>query len=162
MPVRSTGHAHSAGRDTPPSFIATQFVKPCVKENKNDANDAEANCEAVGRPNMRFVQIKTIEQQNILALHRIRTELLRQRTAKVNQIRSVLGEYGIVTRQRVAVLRKALPDILEDAENGLMSDFRAMLAGLREDLVYLDERVATLEQTIQTLANSHADARRLL
>ena len=143
-------------------LIAPQFVKPNVKGNKNDANDAEAICEAVGRPNMRFVPIKTVEQQNIQALHRIRSELVRQRTAKVNQIRGLLGEYGIVARQGVAVLRKALPEILEDGENGLMSDFRALLAGLREDLVYLDERVATLDQTINALAHSHAEARRLL
>ena len=143
-------------------LIAPQFVKPYVKGNKNDANDAEAICEAVGRPNMRFVPIKTVEQQNIQALHRVRTELVRQRTAKVNQIRGLLGEYGIVARQGVAVLRKALPDILEDAENGLMSDFRALLAGLREDLVYLDERVVAVDQTMQTLANSHEAARRLL
>ena len=143
-------------------LIAPQFVKPYVKGNKNDANDAEAICEAVGRSNMRFVPIKTVEQQNIQALHRVRTELVRQRTAKVNQIRGLLGEYGIVVRQGVAVLRKALPEILEDAENGLMSDFRALLAGLREDLVYLDERVVTVDQTMQTLANSHAAARRLL
>ena len=143
-------------------LIAPQFVKPYVKGNKNDANDAEAICEAVGRPTMRFVPIKTVEQQNVQALHRIRTELVRQRTAKVNQIRGLLGEYGIVARQGVAVLRKILPEILEDAENGLMSDFRALLSGLREDLVYLDERVMTLDQTINTLANSHSDARRLL
>jgi transposase len=143
-------------------LIAPQFVKPYVKGNKNDANDAEAICEAVGRSNMRFVPIKTVEQQNIQALHRVRTELVRQRTAKVNQIRGLLGEYGIVVRQGVAVLRKALPDILEDAENGLMSDFRALLAGLREDLVYLDERVVTVDQTMQTLANTHEAARRLL
>lgn len=143
-------------------LIAPQFVKPYVKGNKNDANDAEAICEAVGRPSMRFVPIKTVEQQNIQALHRIRTELVRQRTAKVNQIRGLLGEYGIVARQGVAVLRKALPEILEDAENGLMSDFRALLAGLREDLVYLDERVMSLDQTINKLAHSHAEARRLL
>ena len=137
-------------------------MKPYVKGNKNDANDAEAICEAVGRPNMRFVPIKTVEQQNIQALHRVRTELVRQRTAKVNQIRGLLGEYGIIVRQGVAVLRKALPDILEDAENGLMSDFRALLAGLREDLVYLDERVQVQDQLMQTLANSHESARHLL
>jgi|SRR5664279_5587422 len=143
-------------------LIAPQFVKPYVKGNKNDANDAEAICEAVGRPNMRFVPIKTVEQQNIQALHRIRSELVRQRTAKVNQIRGLLGEYGLVTRQGVAALRQALPEILEKAENGLMSDFRALLSGLREDLVYLDERVMTLDQTINQLAHSHAEARRLL
>ena len=143
-------------------LIAPQFVKPYVKGNKYDANDAEAICEAVGRPNMRFVPIKTVEQQNIQALHRVRTELVRQRTAKVNQIRGLLGEYGIVARQGVAVLRKALPEILEDAENGLMSDFRALLSGLREDLVYLDERVRAQDQRMQALANSHQAARRLL
>ena len=143
-------------------LIAPQFVKPYVKGNKNDANDAEAICEAVGRPTMRFVPIKTVEQQNIQALHRVRSELVRQRTAKVNQIRGLLGEYGIVVRQGVASLRQAVPAILEDADNGLMSDFRALLAGLREDLVYLDDRVAKLDQTLHTLAHSHEAARRLL
>ena len=88
---------------------------------------------------MRFAPIKTVEQQNIQAPHRIRTEVVRQRTAKVNQIRGLLSEYGLVARQGVAVLRKALPEMLEEAENGLMSDFSALLSGQREYLVYLDE-----------------------
>ena len=83
-------------------LIAPQFVKPYVKGNKNDANDAEAICEAVARPNMRFVPIKTVEQQGIQALHRIRSELVHQRTAKVNQIRGLLAEYGDV--RQVAAL----------------------------------------------------------
>jgi transposase len=90
-------------------LMAPQFVKPYVKGNKNDANDAEAICEAVARPSMRFVAIKTIEQQDIQAVHRIRTELVRQRTAKVNQIRGLLAEYGIVIVRRVEKLRKELP-----------------------------------------------------
>ena len=118
-------------------LIAPQFVKPYVKGNKNDANDAEAICEAVGRPNMRFVPIKTVEQQNIQALHRIRSELVHQRTAKVNQIRGLLAEYGLTVNQGVSSLRRALPIILEDAENGLMMEFRKLLMGLREDLVHL-------------------------
>ena len=85
-------------------LIAPQFVKPYVRGNKNDANDAEAICEAVGRPNMRFVPIKTVEQQNIQALHRIRSELVHQRTAKVNQIRGLLAEYGIAVGQGVGSL----------------------------------------------------------
>jgi transposase len=97
---------------------------------------------------MHFVTIKTVEQQNLQALHRIRTELVPQRTAKANQIRGLLGEVGLVVKQGIGVLRRDLPEILEDAENGLMSDFRGLLVGLREDLVYLDERVATLDQTI--------------
>lgn len=133
-------------------LIAPQFVKPYVKGNKNDANDAEAICEAVGRPSMRFVPIKSIEQQDLQALHRIRSELVQQRTAKVNQIRGLLGEYGIVIGQRVASLRKALPDILEDAENGLTAYFRTLLDGLRADLVYLDEQISILDQDMQRQA----------
>ena len=142
-------------------LIAPQFVKPYVKGNKNDANDAEAICEAVSRPNMRCVPVKTIEQQDIQALHRIRSELVHQRTAKVNQIRGLLGEYGITVEQRVTALRKRLPEILEDAENGLTVDFRALLDGLREDLVNLDGRITTLDLAIQNLAQEHAGAKRL-
>jgi transposase len=143
-------------------LIAPQFVKPYVKGNKNDANDAEAICEAVGRPNMRFVPIKTVEQQNIQALHRIRSELIRQRTAKVNQIRGLLAEYGITVSKGVSCLRHKLPDILEDAENGLMMQFRVLLLGLREDLVHLDERIKAMDMSINKLAQENADARRLL
>lgn len=142
-------------------LIAPQFVKPYVKGNKNDANDAEAICEAVGRPNMRFVPVKTIEQQDIQALHRIRAELVHQRTAKVNQIRGLLGEYGITLEQRVIALRKRLPEILEDAENGLTAGFRVLLDGLREDLVTLDGRIDSMDQAIQKLAQEHAGAKRL-
>jgi hypothetical protein len=132
-------------------LMAPQFVKPYVKGNKNDANDAEAICEAVSRPNMRFVAIKTIEQQDIQAMHRIRTALIQQRTAKVNQIRGFLGEYGIVIERSVDKLRKALPMLLEDAENGLSFDFRALLQGLQQDLITLDDRVSDLDKKIQLL-----------
>ena len=142
-------------------LIAPQFVKPYVKGNKNDANDAEAICEAVGRPNMRFVPVKTIEQQDIQALHRVRTELVHQRTAKVNQIRGLLGEYGITVERRVERLRKRLPEILGDAENGLTACFRELLNGLREDLVALDQRIDSMDQAIQRLAQEHAGAKRL-
>jgi transposase len=133
-------------------LMAPQFVKPYVKSNKNDANDAEAICEAVARPNMRFVAIKTIAQQDIQAIHRIRSEVVRQRTAKVNQIRGLLAEYGIVVGRRVEVLRKALPQLLEDAENSLTVDFRMLLDGLQQDLVTLDGRVDDLDKKIKSLA----------
>jgi len=142
-------------------LMAPQFVKPYVKSNKNDANDAEAICEAVARPTMRFVAIKTIAQQDIQAIHRIRSELVQQRTAKVNQIRGLLAEYGIVVGRRVDVLRNALPQLLEDAENGLTADFRALLDGLRQDLITLDERIDDMDKKIKTLANSNSDAKRL-
>lgn len=127
-------------------LMAPQFVKPYVKSNKNDANDAEAICEAVSRPNMRFVAIKTIEQQDIQAMHRIRTSLIQQRTAKVNQIRGFLAEYGIVVERSVDKLRKALPLLLEDAENSLSFDFRVLLTGLQQDLTALDDRVSELDK----------------
>jgi transposase len=142
-------------------LMAPQFVKPYVKSNKNDANDAEAICEAVARPTMRFVAIKTIAQQDIQAIHRIRSELVQQRTAKVNQIRGLLTEYGIVVGRRVDVLRNALPQLLEDAENGLTADFRVLLDGLRQDLITLDERVDDLDKKIKTLATSNPAAKRL-
>lgn len=142
-------------------LMAPQFVKPYVKSNKNDANDAEAICEAVARPTMRFVAIKTIAQQDIQAVHRIRSELVQQRTAKVNQIRGLLAEYGIVVGRRVDVLRNALPLLLEDAENGLTIDFRTLLEGLQQDLIKLDERVDEMDKKIKLLANSNEEAKRL-
>jgi len=90
-------------------LIAPQFVKPYVKSQKNDANDAEAICEAVGRPTMRFVAIKTIAQQDMQAVHRIRSELIKSRTAKVNQIRGLLTEYGKVVPARIDSIRRAIP-----------------------------------------------------
>jgi transposase len=142
-------------------LIAPQFVKPYVKSNKNDANDAEAICEAVGRPTMRFVSVKTIAQQDLQAIHRIRSELVRQRTAKVNQIRGFLAEYGLVVGRQVATLRRALPELLEDAENGLSFDFRGLLEDLRQDLIRLDERVAEMDKKVHTLAHSMPAAKLL-
>ena len=142
-------------------LIAPQFVKPYVKGNKNDANDAEAICEAVSRPNMRFVPVKTVEQQDIQALHRIRQEQVRQRTALVNQIRGLLSEYGIVISRRVESLRNALPDILEDAENRLTANFRILLKGLQEDLLHLDDRIGSQDQAIKKLSQEHEGAKRL-
>ena len=100
-------------------LMSPQFVKPYVKGSKNDQNDAEAICEAVGRPNMHFVAVKTAQQQDIQAIHRIRQRLITQRTAKANQTRGLLAEYGIIVPQGINRLRKQLPFILEDAENGL-------------------------------------------
>jgi transposase len=86
-----------------------KFVTPYVKSNNNDRNDAEAICEAVRCPNMRFVAKKTIEQQDLQMLHRIRQRLVSQRTALVNQIRGLLHEYGIVLRRGIGQLRRGCP-----------------------------------------------------
>src|ERR1700687_427793 len=94
-------------------LMAPQFVKPYVKTNKNDAADAEAICEAVARPNMRFVPVKNIEQQAMLALHRARQGFVSARTAQANQIRGLLNEYGIVIPQGIAHIAEQVPDIIE-------------------------------------------------
>ena len=142
-------------------LIAPQFVKPYVKTNKNDAADAEAICEAMSRPGMRFVPVKSVVQQDIQALHRVRSELVKQRTAKGNQIRGLLAEYGLVVVKRIECLRVALPELLEDADNGLTGEFRALLDGLRRDLVKLDERVEEMDHQIRQMCRGSVAARRL-
>lgn len=142
-------------------LIAPQFVKPYVKSQKNDANDAEAICEAAGRANMRFVAVKTAAQQDLQAVHRIRSELVRQRTAKANQIRGLLAEYGIVVPVRIEQLRRALPVIQEDGENGLSALFRRLLTGLRQDLEAFDARVAELDEEIRVQARADETVQRL-
>ena len=142
-------------------LIPPQFVKPYVKSNKNDANDAEAICEAMSRPNMRFVAVKSVAQQDIQATHRIRAELMRQRKAKANQIRGLVAEYGLVAPLTLHALRRTIPGWLEDAENGLTDYFRSLLNGLWSDLILLDDRVLEMDREIERLANSHEVTRRL-
>lgn len=142
-------------------LIAPQFVKPYVKGNKNDANDAEAICEAMSRPNMRFVAVKTVAQQDIQAVHRVRSGLISQRTAKANQIRGLVSEYGLVAPKEMGQLRAALPCWLEDAENGLSGPFKRLLAGLWTDLQALDDRVGELDREIALMARSDPAAKRL-
>jgi transposase len=141
--------------------IAPQFVTPYVKSNKNDANDAEAICEAMSRPNMRFVKPKTVSQQDIQAVHRIRQELMSHRTAKANQIRGLVTEYGLVAPLGLAALRSAIPCWLEDAENGLTVLFRSLLHGLWEDLRRFDQRIATMDAEVDRIAKSDPVAQRL-
>jgi transposase len=129
-------------------LISPQFVKPYVKSNKNDSNDAEAICEAVSRPSMRFVPVKSVAQQDIQALHWIRERVIGERTALVNQTRGLLAEYGIVLPQGVNQVRKHLPFILEDAENGLTGLAREFFADLGVRLRELDEQVAQSERRI--------------
>jgi transposase len=143
-------------------LMAGQYVMAYRKRGKNDVNDAEAICEAVGRPNMRFVAVKSEEQQAVLMVHRARTLVLANRTAQVNQIRGLLGEFGLVVPQGVARLRQALPDILEDAENGLPDLAREVLCGLLAQLHELDVRVSAYDRQIRMLAQASEPARRLM
>ncbi|HEY5567643.1 MAG TPA: IS110 family transposase [Gammaproteobacteria bacterium] len=143
-------------------LMAPQFVKPYVKSNKTDRNDAAAICEAMSRPSMRFVEVKNVEQQDIQAVHRVRSELVSQRTSKGNQIRGLVGEYGLVAPVQLAALRRALPEWLEDGENGLTDRFRRLVAGLADDLRRLDQRIAELDAEIASIAASDPAAQRLL
>ncbi|MBV2134007.1 IS110 family transposase, partial [Pseudomonas sp. MAP12] len=123
-------------------LIAPQFVKPYVKSGKNDANDAEAICEAASRPNMRYVEVKSAEQQANQALHRIRSRLIRARTALVNEIRGLLGEFGLVEPcLGVAATRRLIQTVLADAGNGLPGRMRELLAELHDELVEHDARL---------------------
>lgn len=142
-------------------LIAPQFVKPYVKSNKNDANDAEAICEAMSRPSMRFVSVKTVEQQDIQAVHRVRSGLMDERKAKSNQLRGLASEYGLVAPKELLHLRLSIPRWLEDQENGSSERFRRLLRGLWQDLQALDERIEELDREIGQIARQDPIAKRL-
>jgi transposase len=142
-------------------LMAPQFVKPYVKTNKNDMADAEAICEAVSRPTMRFVPMKNGEQQAVLAMHRARQGFVRARTAQANQIRGLLAEYGIVIPQGICQIGKRLPDILEDGENDLPGLFRGLLQRLGAHLKELDRQVSELDAQIQLWHRQHEGSCRL-
>ena len=130
-------------------LMAPQFVKPYVKTNKNDAADAEAICEAVARPNMRFVPIKNVEQQSVLALHRVRQSFVKARTAQANQIRGLLGEFGLVVPQGLVNVARRVPELIEDAANELTGAFRMLVDRLLAHLKVLDQQVHELEAQIK-------------
>jgi len=134
-------------------LISPQFVKPFVKTNKNDRNDSEAICEAASRPSMRYVSPKTVEQEDIQALHRIRSRLIKERTALVNQIRGLLAEYGIIVPKGLSKIRKALPEILEDAENELSHRTRRLFASLYADIDQKDKRIMEWDIEIEEIFN---------
>ena len=142
-------------------LIAPQYVKPYVKGNKNDYNDAEAIAEAAQRPNMRFVPIKTVEQQDVANFHRQRERTKKERTALVNQIRGLLAEYGLVINKGVAAVRKRLPEILEDAENGLTARSRELFAELLEELLTLEQRFGQCGHRIAAMNQDNEVCQRL-
>jgi transposase len=122
-------------------LVPPQHVKPYVRGNKNDYNDARAIAEAVTRPGMRFVAPKTVAQHDIQALHRLRQGCIADRTATGNRLRGLLGEYGLVMPKGVAVLRRRLPELLEDPGNGLSDFFRRLLARDYQRLQELDAHI---------------------
>lgn len=164
--MEACGGAHHWGRELGKlghqvRMVSAQFVKPYVKSNKSDANDAEAICEAISRPGMRFVELKTVQQQELQALHRVRSGLVAQRTGLANRIRGLLTEFGVVMPRQLAQVRRGLPWILEDGENGLSGALRALLEGLRADLERLDERIAELDRLILQAVREDPACKRL-
>jgi transposase len=142
-------------------LIAPQHVKPYVQGNKNDYNDAAGIAEAVTRPKIRFVSVKSEEQQDIQAMHRLRESQVGVRTKLCNQLRGLLGEYGIVIPKGVNVVSKRIPEILEDSENGLSSLFRELLWESYQHLLSLNEHIDYYNQKIKMYSQQNEACKRL-
>lgn len=166
--MEACGSAHYWGREFKKLghqvvLMAPQFVKPYVKSGKNDANDAEAICEAASRPSMRFVALKTAEQQAGQALHRVRSRLVKARTALINEVRGLLSEFGIIgTTKGANACRRLLREALEDAENGLPDTLRELLAELAEELDEQNAHIAKLDAHIKRQCTHDERIKRLL
>lgn len=165
--MESCGSSHYWGREFikqghTVELLPAQYVKPFVKTHKNDRIDAEAICEASTRPNKRLVPVKTIEQHDIQSLHRVRQNICKNRTALANQIRGLLGEYGIVIPEGIKQVFSEMPSILEDAENHLSSLIRELLHEQFEELKHFDERFDSITEKVELLAKSHPLCKRLL
>lgn len=145
-------HGHRVG------IMMARFVAPYRKSSKNDGNDAEAICEAVARPNMRFVPVKSPEQQAILALHRVRQGYVEERTATINRMRGLLAEFGIVLPQRAAEVRRAAVILAEQ----LPTLAREAIADLRAHLTHLDARIEHYERQLTAMNQHCAPARRIM
>ena len=143
-------------------LMPAKYVKPYVKTNKNDYIDAEAIAEAVGRPRMRFVPIKTDDQLDLQSLHRVRERWVSGRTAVINQIRGLLLERGITIRKGRRHIEESLPGILEDADNKLSGALRVLLTELRLEMQYLQRQVDESDKLILRIANQLEDCRRML
>ena len=142
-------------------LIPAQFVKPFLKSNKNDFLDAEAIAEAVERENMRFVPIKTDDQLDLQALHRVRERLVSRRTAVINQIRAFLLERGVTFHKGSSSLRRQMPEILENADAQLSPRIRGLLATMWEEWKQLDEQVKSFDAQIETIGNDDPICQRL-
>ncbi len=142
-------------------LIPAQHVKAYVQGNKNDYNDALAIAEAVVRPRMRFIPIKSTAEQDMQALHRLREGQMKMRTALCNRLRGLLAEYGLVFAKGVNTMRKQLPRLAEDTENGLSELFRQLLAQGQRQLHELDEQITYYDHLIKTQSRANASCQRL-
>jgi transposase len=142
-------------------LIPPQHVKAYVRGNKNDYNDARAIAEAARRPDMRFVAVKTVQQQDVQALHRLREARVGERTALCNQVRGLMAEYGIVLPKGVSAVRKRIPELLEDAENGLSEFFRPLLGDCYRQLKEFDAHIQFYTQELKEHARHNEAVQRL-
>jgi len=142
-------------------IMPANYVKPYVKRNKNDAADAEAICEAVTRPSMRFVAVKTAEQQSVLMDHRTRELLVRQRTMLVNAIRAHMAEFGVVARVGLPQVKELLTVIAEPGDERIPPLARTCLAGLARQLLSLEREITTTEQRIHAWHRANEVSQRL-
>lgn len=143
-------------------IIAPRFVTPYRRKGKNDNNDAEAICEAVSRPAMHFVPVKSSEQQAILCLHRIRQQVVGERTALINQIRGLLSEFGLIMLKGRYAAQHGIPDILENAENGLPSLARRLLHDVWQRIVQLNQQILAYDRELESLARQSESASKLM
>ncbi len=143
-------------------LISPQFVKPFVKTNKNDANDAQAIVEAASRPSMHFVPIKQVEQQDIQSIHRIRTRIVKNRTALINEIRGLCLEYGVVVATGAARVKSSLCAIIADSANELTVYSRASMQDLYKELVDIEARLKKLDTKIRELCRQDERCQRIL
>ena len=142
-------------------LMSPKYVKPYVKTNKNDCRDAEAICEAVSRPTMRFVAMKTVDQADLQAVHRSRSLLIKTRTALINQIRGLLGEYGVVIARSPERVRPALVGLLNDEQTGLTPFARDTFSELYDQLVELEQRIVRVNQRLDRVFRAHPVCRKL-
>jgi len=142
-------------------LLPAQHVKPFVRGNKNDYNDARAIAEAMNRPGMRCVTIKTVAQQDAQALHRLRQGALDDRTALCNRLRGLLGEYGLVAPKGVSALRRRVPQLLEDPENGLSDFFRRLLAQDYRRFQELDTHIEAYTKELKAHSRQNEACQRL-
>lgn len=143
-------------------IMAPRFVAPYRKSGKNDGNDAEAICEAVGRPNMRFVAVKSIDQQALLVLHRARKAVSDQRTGLINQLRGMLCEFGVVLPRGRYNFRHKLPVALEDRGNGIPDLARRIFREIDERIRTLDGQILAYDRELAALARQSEAASRLM
>ena len=153
--------ASLAGQGHDVRLIPAQFVKPFVKGNKNDYLDAEAIAEAVQRPTMQFVPIKTDDQLDLQALHRVRDRLVSRRTSVINQLRAFLLERGITFRKGRAFLKRQMPTILEDAEISFSPRMRYLVHHLWQEWKMVEDQIEDLTEQIQTIARDEPSCQRL-